>query len=110
MRNRAFLLLAGLCPASLSVRGAVLNTRRSPPNSTKTTVYGINNNNVIAGSFIGKDDRVEHAFLGSLGAIARYSTQGVVGLRPVVSMGNDYIRDLHNERSPQSVVYDPTPC
>jgi hypothetical protein len=39
----------------------------SVPNSTLTTVFAINDNNVVAGSYIGSNDGVEHSFFGPLG-------------------------------------------
>lgn len=38
---------------------------RDVPNSKKTSVFGLNDGNVIAGSYIGQD-KVEHAFFGTL--------------------------------------------
>ncbi|HEX3431174.1 MAG TPA: hypothetical protein VHT03_09825 [Rhizomicrobium sp.] len=63
----AFGVVILLVPAE----GAVL-VPVSMPNSFKTKVFGINDNNVVAGSFIGKGGRVEHAFFGAVGS--DYST------------------------------------
>jgi hypothetical protein len=51
---------------SLSAQAAVLVPVPAAPNSTVTTVFGINDQYQIAGSYIGKDDGIEHGFSGAL--------------------------------------------
>ncbi|HEX3430755.1 MAG TPA: hypothetical protein VHT03_07695 [Rhizomicrobium sp.] len=42
------------------------------PNSTLTTAFAINDNDVIAGSYIGANDGVEHSFFGPLGSYTSF--------------------------------------
>ena len=51
---------------SLSVQAAVLVPVPAAPDSTVTTVFGINDLYMISGSYIGKNDGIEHAFFGTL--------------------------------------------
>jgi hypothetical protein len=64
----AILGIAAALPAS----AAALVSVPSVPNSTKTTVFAINANNVIAGSYIGANDGVEHSFFGPLGSYTSF--------------------------------------
>jgi len=64
----AILGIAAALPAS----AAVLVSVPSVPNSTTTTVFAINDNNVIAGSYIGANDGVEHSFFGPLGSYTSF--------------------------------------
>ena len=54
--------LAALVPAS----AAVLIPVPAVPNSTITTAFAINDSYVIAGSYVGANDGVEHSFFGTL--------------------------------------------
>jgi hypothetical protein len=67
MRVLKTLLLGCLGAAALVSSAAAITLVPVPdvPNSKKTTVFGINDSNVVAGSFIGQD-KVEHAFFGTL--------------------------------------------
>jgi hypothetical protein len=49
-----------------SASAAVLVPVPTVPNSTTTMVFGVNDDNLIAGSFIGAEDGIEHSFFGSL--------------------------------------------
>jgi len=49
-----------------SAHAAVLIPVPAAPNSTITTAFGINDAFQISGSYIGKDDGIEHAFFGTL--------------------------------------------
>jgi uncharacterized membrane protein len=53
--------------AALPAAAATLVSVPSVPNSSLTTVFAINDNNVIAGSYIGSSDGIEHSFFGPLG-------------------------------------------
>ena len=61
-----FFTSAALAGLLNSASAAVLIPVPAVPNSTATTLFGINDDNVIAGSFIGSNDRIEHSFFGSL--------------------------------------------
>jgi hypothetical protein len=64
---RGFLLGSVAAVAvSLSARAAVLIPVLAAPESTVTTVFGINDQYQIAGSYVGKDDGIEHGFFGTL--------------------------------------------
>jgi len=66
------LLLASLACVSMSAgQAAVLVPVTSVPNSKSTTVYGINSDNVLVGSFIGSDD-IEHGFFGENGSYTTF--------------------------------------
>jgi hypothetical protein len=66
MRFSSVLLGCAALAALSSADAAVLVPVPAAPNSTVTTVFGINDAFQIAGSYIGKDDAVEHAFFGTL--------------------------------------------
>src|SRR5215467_13396142 len=53
--------------AALPACAATVVAVPSVPDSTTTTVFSINDNNVIAGSYIGTNDGIEHSFFGPLG-------------------------------------------
>lgn len=68
-RLMAQVLLAGaLLPlaATIPARSAVLIPVPSAPNSTVTTAFALNDSDVVAGSYIGASDGIEHAFYGTL--------------------------------------------
>lgn len=67
MRTVQNLVLGCLGAAALvtSAAAATLVPVPDVPNSKKTTVYAINDSNVVAGSYIGNDG-IEHAFFGTL--------------------------------------------
>jgi opacity protein-like surface antigen len=73
MRFLQTLLLgcAGAAAMLSSAAAATLVPVPDVPNSRKTTVFAINDNNVIAGSYLGKD-HVEHAFFGPLGSYTTF--------------------------------------
>jgi hypothetical protein len=52
--------------AVMSAQAAVLIPIPAAPNSSSTTAFGINDNNVISGSYVGTNDGIEHAFFGTL--------------------------------------------
>ena len=52
---------------SMPASAAVLVPVPSVPNSTTTTVFAINDHYVIAGSYVGASDGIEHSFFGPLG-------------------------------------------
>lgn len=60
--------LGGAAAAAMlvSAHAAVLVPVPDAPNSTVTTVFGINDLYLISGSYVGKDDGIEHAFFGTL--------------------------------------------
>jgi uncharacterized membrane protein len=68
MRVLQSLLLgcAGAAAILSSAAAATLVPVPNVPNSTRTRVFAINDDNVVAGSYMGKD-HVEHAFFGPLG-------------------------------------------
>jgi len=67
MRNFVSALLASAATAAMSsASAAVLVPVPAAPNSTLTTVFAINDQNAIAGSYIGADDGIEHGFFGTL--------------------------------------------
>src|SRR5437016_6859348 len=66
MRIRGVIAMFGIA-AALPASAAVLVAVPSVPNSTTTTVFAINDNDVIAGSYIGSSDGIEHSFFGPLG-------------------------------------------
>jgi len=76
-------VLAGAVSAS----AAVLIPVPAVPNSSATTVFGINDNNVVAGSFIGAKDGLEHSFFGTLDG--NYTTFDV-------GTGGSEARDINN--------------
>jgi hypothetical protein len=51
---------------ALTAQSAVLVPVPAAPNSTVTTIFGINDQYQIAGSYIGKNDGIEHGFSGTL--------------------------------------------
>ena len=67
MRNLQKLILGCLGAAALASSAVAASLVPVPdvPNSKKTTVFAINDYDVVAGSYIGKDG-VEHAFFGTL--------------------------------------------
>lgn len=66
------LLLGSLAFVSVgAAQAAVLVPVAPVPNSTSTTVFGINGDNVLAGGFIG-DDGVEHGFFGTNGSYTTF--------------------------------------
>ena len=77
-------VLAGAVSAS----AAVLIPVPAVPNSSATTVFGINDNNVVAGSFIGAKDGLEHSFFGTLDG--NYTTFDV-------GTGGSEARDINNQ-------------
>jgi opacity protein-like surface antigen len=68
MSHLRFVFLAGAAAAAMcaSAEAAVLVPVPAAPNSTATTAFGINDAFQISGSYIGKDDGIEHAFFGTL--------------------------------------------
>lgn len=48
------------------VHAAVVVPVPAAPNSSLTTVFAINDNNTIAGSYVGSGDGIEHSFFGTL--------------------------------------------
>src|SRR5947207_8550496 len=61
--STAFLAATAALPAA----AATLVPVPSVPESSLTMVFAINDNDVIAGSYIGTNDGVEHSFFGPLG-------------------------------------------
>src|ERR1700688_3084756 len=59
--------ILGIAAAALPAAAAILVPVPSVPNSSLTTVFAINDNNVVAGSYIGSNDGVEHSFFGPFG-------------------------------------------
>jgi hypothetical protein len=78
--------------------GAAVLVPVSVPNASRTKLFGINDNNVIAGSFIGKSDHVEHAFFGTFGG--NYSTfdGGNGGTQARAINNNTYITGFSNSQ------------
>lgn len=73
MRSVRILLLTSLSIAAVSsASAAVLVPVPSVPNSTVTTVFAINDKDVIAGSYIGSSDGIEHSFFGPLGSYTSF--------------------------------------
>jgi hypothetical protein len=62
--------------AALPASAAVLVPVPSVPNSTATTVFAINDSNIVAGSYIGSNDGVEHSFFGPLGNYTSFDAGG----------------------------------
>ena len=90
------LAVVGGAPAPVSA--AVLIPVPAAPNSTSTTVFGISDGNVIAGSFIGANDGIEHSFFGSLDG--NYSTfdVGTGGSEARAINNNGYIVGYSNSQ------------
>lgn len=65
--------------------------------STTTTVYGINDGNTIAGSFIGEDG-VEHAFFGSLAGRYKTFDAGAGGTEARAINNNGFITGFSNSQ------------
>src|SRR5690242_4648801 len=61
-----FLAGAAAVAMCVSAKPAVLVPVPAAPNSTVTTAFGINDLYLISGSYIGKDDGIEHDFFGTL--------------------------------------------
>jgi uncharacterized membrane protein len=74
MRFLRTLPLAAVGAAAMisSAMAATLVPVPNVPNSKKTAVYAINDNNVVAGSYLGTD-KVEHAFFGPLGTYSTFT-------------------------------------
>ena len=73
MRSVRTVLLLPLCLAvAASASAAVLVPVPSVPNSSITTVFAINDGNVVAGSYIGASDGIEHSFFGPLGSYTSF--------------------------------------
>ena len=73
MRSVRILLLTSLSIAAVSSASAgVLVPVPSVPNSSSTTVFAINDKDVIAGSYIGASDEIEHSFFGPLGSYTSF--------------------------------------
>jgi uncharacterized membrane protein len=100
MRNFGLLLLAGLSMASTSIpaRCAVLIPVVAPPGASKTAVYGINNNNLISGSFVASNDGVEHAFFGTLAGAYTVFDGGSGGSQARAINDNGYITGFSNSQ------------
>src|SRR5215469_15752942 len=71
MRRVLFLTSLSIAAVS-SASAAVLVPVPSVPNSTLTTVFAIDDKGVIAGSYIGASDGIEHSFFGPLGNYASF--------------------------------------
>lgn len=63
-------------------RAAVLVPIVPVPNSTGTTAFGINDSDIIAGSYIGSNDGVEHGFFGTLSGSYTTFDAGSGGTEP----------------------------
>lgn len=73
MSELRILLVTSLSIAALSsASAAVLVPVPSVPNSSATTVFAINDRDVIAGSSVGANDGIEHSFFGPLGNYASF--------------------------------------
>jgi|SRR5579871_419796 len=70
----------------------------SVPDASKTRLFGINDDNVIAGSFIGKSDHVEHAFFGPFGGEYTSFDGGDGGTQARAINNNDYITGFSNSQ------------
>jgi len=68
------LATAGVLALALasSASAAVLVPVPSVPDSSVTTVFAINDSNVVAGSYIGASDGIEHSFFGPLGSYTSF--------------------------------------
>src|SRR5690349_20334281 len=60
------LLASAAVAAVSSASAAVLVPVPAAPNSTVTTVFAINDENQIAGSYVGANDGIEHGLFGTL--------------------------------------------
>lgn len=101
MRKLAFVLAGcvGVATASGPAGAAVLIPVVPVPNSSATTVYGINDSNTIAGSFIGQNDGIEHAFLGTLAGAYTTFDAGSGGTEARAINNNGFIAGFSNSQS-----------
>jgi uncharacterized membrane protein len=84
---------------SLSARAAVLVPVPAAPNSTATTAFGINDAFQISGSYIGKDDGIEHAFFGTLDGNYTSFDAGDGGSEARAINNNGYIVGFANSQN-----------
>jgi hypothetical protein len=89
----------GVAAAGAPAGAAVLIPVISVPNSSVTTVFGINDSNTIAGSFIGQDDGIEHAFFGSLDGTYSTFDAGSGGTEARAINNNGYITGFSNSQN-----------
>ena len=80
------------------VHSAVLIPVVPVKNSTTTTVFGINDANIIAGSYIGSEDGVEHAFFGSLEGKYKSFDAGAGGTEARAINNNGFITGFSNSQ------------
>src|ERR1051326_9077749 len=101
MRKLACVLAGGLgvAAASAPAGAAVLIPVIPEPNSSATTVFGINDSNTIAGSFVGQADGIEHAFFGSLGCSYNAFDAGSGGPEARTINNNGYITGFSNSQN-----------
>lgn len=92
------LLLGSLAALFFSAAQAAVLVRVTPvPGSTATTVFGINDDNVLAGSFIGADG-IEHGFFGTNGSYTTFDA-GTGGTQARGISDNGVITGLSNSQS-----------
>jgi hypothetical protein len=101
MRKLACVLAGclGVAAASAPAGAAVLIPVIPVPNSSATTVFGINDSNTIAGSFVGQDDGIEHAFFGSLDGSYNAFDAGSGGTEARAINNNGYITGFSNSQN-----------
>jgi hypothetical protein len=94
-------LLGGAAAAAMlaSAHAAVLVPVPAAPNSTVTTVFGINDAFQISGSYIGKDDGIEHAFFGALDGNYTSFDAGDGGSEARAINNNGYIAGYSNSQN-----------
>lgn len=80
-----------------TAEGAVL-VPVSVPHSRVTNVFGINDSNIIAGSFISRADGVEHAFYGNVGGDYSIFDGGTGGSQARGINNNGYITGFSNSQ------------
>ena len=87
----------GLTLLAASAQAAVL-VPVSVPDASKTRLFGINDANVIAGSYIGKSDHVEHGFFGPFGGAYTSFDGGTGGTQARAVNNNGYITGFSNSQ------------
>ncbi len=87
----------GVAAALAPARAAVLIPIVPAPNSTATVVFGINDNNTIAGGYVGTDG-LERAFFGSLDGTYTSFSVGTGGSEARAINDNGYIVGFSNSQ------------
>jgi uncharacterized membrane protein len=102
MRNASACAVAALASAIFSftpAAAAVLVPVPPVPHSTATTVYGINDSNIVVGSYARKGDGLERGFFGPLGGPYTTFDAGPGGTRALAISNDGHIVGYSNSQA-----------